>query len=248
MPQNKEKLVEVLHNIGLTENESKVYFASLSLGPSTVLAIARRAEVKRTTVYSVIESLKMKGLMAEELMGLKTIFVASSPDKLDTVLAEQKEILSKNLPDLMTLFSLQESEATLRYYEGLEAVKEVYEGLLRDVKLRDFYCVVADMARWFELDPAYFAKFVERRAKLNIDIRLLFTNSPKARESKQFERNWNQKVKILPEGTQLTTSLIVTPQKVVIHQYNPISAIVIQTKGAILLQKEMFEIMWRAIP
>lgn len=247
MPKNNEKLVEVLKNIGLSEHEAAVYFASLSLGPAPVLAISRSAGVKRTTVYYVIESLKMKGLMGEEQKGVKTIFFANSPDKLDAVLEERKELLEKNLSELNTIYSLQETEGTLRYFEGLEAVKSVYESLIRDIQQKDYYCVIADMARWHALDPAYFTKFVERRAKLNIDIRLLFTDSPKARESKQFERNWNQKVKILPAGTELTTSLIVTPQKVVIHQYNPISAIVIQTKGAILLQKEMFEIMWNAL-
>ncbi len=247
MTKNNEKLLEVLSNIGLSKNESRVYLAALSLGPSPVLNISRRAEVKRTTVYSVIESLKMRGLMGEELRGIKTIFFANSPEKLDTVLLERKDLFEKNLPEFMTLFGLQENEATLRYHEGLEAIKSVYEGLIRDVRPKDYYYVIADMARWHALDPAYFTKFVERRAKLNIDIRLLFPNSEKAQESKRFERNWNQQVKILPEGTSLTTSLIVTPQKVVIHQYDPDSAIVIQTKGAIQLQKEIFEIMWNSL-
>ncbi len=248
MSTNHKKLEKVLQEIGLSDNEAKVYFASLSLGSTTVLSISRAAVIKRTTVYSVIESLKMKGLIAEEIKGLKTTYVANSPDRLKEVLEERKNILAEHFDELKTLYNLNDQGGTLRYYEGLEAVKSVYDDVLNDMRSGGYYLVVGDIKRWNELDPKFFGKFVERRAKMNVDMRLLSTDSLDARRSKQFERNFNQKVKILPEGTNLSTSLIVTPQKVVIHQYNlPISAIVIQTKSAIQLQKEMFEIMWSAI-
>lgn len=248
MSKKDQKLEKVLQEIGLGDNEAQVYFASLSLGPSTVLAISRASRVKRTTVYSVIESLKMKGLMAEELKGFKTIYVASAPEKLREVLDKRKNILDEHFDELKTLYNLNDQEGTIRYYEGLESVKSVYDGVLDDMRSGGYYLVVGDIKRWNDLDPKFFGKFVEKRSKMNVDMRLLSTDSEDARRSKQFEKNFNQKVKILPEGTSLSTSLIVTPQKVVIHQYNlPISAIVIQTKSAIQLQKEMFEIMWSAI-
>lgn len=65
------KLLETLKDIGLDESEAQVYLTSLSLGPTTVLRIARGGETKRTTVYGIIESLKNKGLMKVELKGLK---------------------------------------------------------------------------------------------------------------------------------------------------------------------------------
>jgi len=249
MPKNNEKLVDVLEKVGLSEHESAVYFASISLGPSTVLALSRASGVKRTTVYSVIESLKRKGLMAEELRGFKTIFFANSPDRLETVLDERKSLLGKHLNELNTLFNLNEEEGVLRYYEGLESVKSVYNSVLEDIKVRENYSVVADIEKWHKLDPKFFDKFLERRAKMNINMRLIFTESQKAREAKKFERNFNQQVRILPKNSSLTTSMIVTPQKVVIHQYNlPISAIVIQTKSTIKMHQEFFEIMWSALP
>ena len=249
MAKNEEKLVDILEKIGLSEHESAVYFASISLGPTTALTQSRASGVKRSTVYSVIETLKRKGLMAEELRGLKTVFFANNPDKLGDVLNERKDLLGKHLEEFKTLYNLNEEEGTIRYYEGLEAIKSVYDGVLSDIKVREDYSVIADVDEWHKLDPKYFDKFRDRRARMNINMRLIFTDSEEAREAKKFERNFNQKVRILPEGTNLKTSLIVTPQKVVIHQYNPpISAIIIQTKSAIQLQKEMFEIIWNSLP
>ena len=63
----KNNLVEILKEIGLSEHESAVYFTMVSLGPSPILKIARASGVKRTTIYSVIDSLKEKGLVRVEL-------------------------------------------------------------------------------------------------------------------------------------------------------------------------------------
>ncbi len=247
--KNNDKLVQVLEKVGLTEHESLVYYASLSLGPSPVLAISRTAGVKRTTVYSVIESLKMKGLMAEELKGFKTIFFANDPDKLEAVLGERKDLLDKNIAELKTLYNLNDEQGTIRYYEGLEAVKGAYNNIISEAKIGDYYLVVADVKKWSDIDPNFFYKYKERRSKLGLETRLLFTDSELAQSNKRFQANFSQKVKILPQSTKLSTSLIVTPNKVIIQQYNlPISIIMIQTKSAIELQKEMFEIMWNALP
>ena len=47
-------LAKILIDLGLTENEAKVYVAALSLGPATILKIAQAAAIKRTTVYFVV--------------------------------------------------------------------------------------------------------------------------------------------------------------------------------------------------
>ncbi|HEY4483387.1 MAG TPA: helix-turn-helix domain-containing protein [Candidatus Paceibacterota bacterium] len=247
--KNREKLLEVLLGTGLSPNEAGVYLTALSLGATTALALSRASGIKRTTIYSVIETLKQRGLMAEELKGLKTVFVPSDPLKLKEVADERKQQLETNMSEFSTLYNLRDEQGTLRYYQGLEAVKGVYDSILRDIKPNEFYLVIADTEHWQKLDQKYFDSFVDRRAKMELEMRLLFTNSGRAQHMKKFERNFNQKVKILPEGTVLSASIIITPQKIVIHQYNlPISAIVIQTKSAIQSQKEMFELIWNSLP
>ena len=109
--------------------------------------------------------------------------------------------------------------------------------------------VISDQKKWIEADEKFFKNFTERRAKLNINIRLLLQESETAREFKKFEKNYNERIKILPKGTSLTTNLVVIPQKVVIHQMTPpIMAIVIENKSIIQLHKELFEIIWKSIP
>jgi sugar-specific transcriptional regulator TrmB len=68
------KLTKILTDLGLSEHEALVYLANISLGPTTILKIAQAAEIKRTTVYAVIESLKTKGLINVQIKGFKKLF------------------------------------------------------------------------------------------------------------------------------------------------------------------------------
>ncbi len=242
-----QKLYSVLTEVGLSENEARVYLAALSLGPTTILRIARAAEIRRTTAYPVIESLKRRGLMNIELKGLKQLFVAENPQKLENVLESRKTKFEEAFPEFAALYNLKGGEGVVKYYEGLESVKNVYEGLLRDIRPREDYLAISNATQWKDLDEKWFEKFMEKRAKLPINIRLLLQGSEQARHYKKFARNYNFVVKILPKNTALTTSTTITPQRVVIHQLiPPVMAIVIENESIIKTHREMFAIMWDA--
>ncbi len=243
------ELLSILGEIGLDENEAAVYLASLSLGPSTVQKIARGAEIKRTTVYSVIETLGKKGLMHAESRGFKKSYVAEPPEKLETVLELRKERFKSLLPEFSALYNLKGGESFIKYYEGLAAVKNVYENLIQDIKPHEDYLVVSDIDKWYALDPTYFEDFRKRRAKLPINIRMLLRDSEMARKDLALERNYNMHIKILPTSVKFITNMIVTPQRVAIHQLaEPIMAIVIENKSIIQMQRELFEIIWNSLP
>ena len=95
-----------------------MYLGALALGPAKVSDIAKAAEIKRTTVYPVIESLKQKGLMSLEVKGFKQLFVAEHPDKLDSMLELRKKELQDNFPALLGMYNLAGTESSIKYYEG----------------------------------------------------------------------------------------------------------------------------------
>jgi len=246
MPSNQ--LTSTLEEIGLTENEAKVYYAALNLGPTTILKIAKSAELKRTTCYSVIESLKRKGLMNIQIEGFKKKFLAEDPQKLEVMVEAKRKKLHMLLPEFSALYNLEGGEGVIKYYEGLEAIKGVYEGLIRDVKPGDDYLVLSNLDQWINHDREHFMDFLYRRAKLPIKIRMLFMDTPLAHEWKNMEKNFNSKVGILPPGRHLTTNLVITPQRVFIHQVTPpLIGIAIENKSAIRMHKEMYEIIWDSV-
>ncbi len=246
----KNHYIDILKEIGLTEHESAVYFTMVSLGPAPVLKIARASEVKRTTIYSVIDSLKEKGLVRVELKGFKSLFVAESPEKLESILEQRKNKLKTHLKDFMEIYNKGGGETLIKIYEGLEATKSIYNGLLRDIKPGEDYLIITDMKKAFDIDRDFFEDFRERRAKLPIKTRLLISDSDsqEGQDFKKYEMNFNLKTKFLPIGTKLSTNLVITPQRVLIHQLDqPIMAIVIENKSTIKMHQELFEVMWNSI-
>lgn len=241
-----EKLLEILKNIGLDENEAQVYLSTLSLGPTTVLKIARASGIKRTTIYGIIESLQKKGLMRIELRGLKQLYTAESPEKLDIMLDTRKGEFTAILPEFHALHRLQGRESTIKVYTGLRAMKDLYLDTLKEIKIHEDYLVITNQDRWFNLDPDFWMKnYIEPRAKLNIKTRLLFQNSQISQEHKKFEKNFNEQIKILPDGVNLNVDTILLPNKmIVVELLPPYNITVIENQSIVELHREMFELIW----
>lgn len=244
----KTQLVKHLMEVGLKELEALTYLEALALGPTTILRLAKGTGIKRTTLYSIVEALQQKGLINLEFFGFKKRFVAAEPARIESILQQRREQFRQVLPDLEALANFTGDASSLKYYEGSEAMKGVYEGLIRDIRPHEDYLIVSDLKRWLDQDPEHFLTFIRRRAKLPIKIRLLLQDSPIAREHKRIERTFNETIKFLPPHTKLSTNLVITPQRVVVHQLiPPIFAIVIENKSIIQMHREQFEIMWKAI-
>src|SRR5271154_1883207 len=100
------KLLKALEDIGLDDKEARVYLAALTLGPTSILKIANEAAVKRTTVYSTLGALRVKGLVSVEVRGFKRHYVASAPAALRTVLANKLGMLDECIGEFAALFNM----------------------------------------------------------------------------------------------------------------------------------------------
>ena len=101
-------MIKSLIEIGLSEKEATLYVASLELGSSTVLELAKTSKLKRTTIYSLIDSLIEKGLMIEEFKGFKKVYSPSEPKNLERILDTKKNLLENILPELSSIHNFQE--------------------------------------------------------------------------------------------------------------------------------------------
>ena len=244
----KEDIKEILIDFGLSEHEALVYLSSVILGPSTANKIAKHSGVKRTTVYPVVESLKRKGIMNIEIKGLKSLFVAENPEKLEKIIEQKKNNLKNMIPELAALYSLKSGESLIKYYEGVEGVKTVYEDIYNSLKPNDEYLITSDLAKFLNIDREYFTKFVEKRAKLNLRTRTILQNNDVGTFYKKNQQNYNFKVKVFETNIDLKANVAIIPTKIYITQFlEPYISIVIENKNIVDMHKQYFNIMWDAI-
>ena len=98
------ELEKSLQYYGLEEKEAIAYLTCLQLGKDTAFRIADRCKLKRSTVYVILKSLNVKGLVTISQTKKATLYEAASPKKLLQQIEFRKNQLEESLPLLLTLY------------------------------------------------------------------------------------------------------------------------------------------------
>jgi len=120
-----------LEKLNLNEKEAGVYLAMLELGETNIERISEKSKIRRTTVYDVLEDLSEKGLAGHIKNKKRTLYYAEDPRKLEEQLDEKKMVLKNILPELMSVANLIDKKPKIRYFEGIEGIKNVYKDTLK---------------------------------------------------------------------------------------------------------------------
>jgi HTH-type transcriptional regulator, sugar sensing transcriptional regulator len=118
-----------LKDIGLSEKEAEVYLTLLQGDSFSILEIAKKTKINRTTIYPVIKSLSEKGLVSETTTNTKVNYQAESPDRLETFIERQKILLEENskkmkdiIPQLKSTQREMGERPVVKYFEGKEGI------------------------------------------------------------------------------------------------------------------------------
>jgi len=125
-----ETINDRLRQLGLLENEIKVYLYLLEQGLSSPPQIARGTKMARPNLYGILRSLKEKNLVIEQKQGQRKIYLAADPAVLVQTLESRTETMKQILPDLRALFASQKNKPTIKFFEGTEQVKEIFYEML----------------------------------------------------------------------------------------------------------------------
>jgi len=241
---NNTQLVTALTNLGLSKNEASVYIAILSLGQAKVSDISSASHIKRTSVYPLLNSLVKKGVVSIVIIGIKHLYVAENPKHFENLLEEHKKTWNDTLPNFLNLYNSFESSDTIKIFKGLESVKTMYKSLLPELRPRDDYYVISDTKKWLSLGD-FFLEYSKKRAKLNLNLKIISIENEVSEYYKKYEKNYSSQVKLIKNTIDFTTSLTITPSKMILLQMSPVvSAIIIENKSMVEMQRQMFNLLW----
>ncbi|MEI7890502.1 MAG: helix-turn-helix domain-containing protein [bacterium] len=125
------EIKQILEQLGLSGKKADVYLAALELGSSTAIEISKKAGIKRTTCYDIIQDLINYGLISQTHKGKKHLFVGEDPEKIQRNLKNKERLFSEILPQLQSIHNANDSKPKIRFYEGKEGIKEVYADTLK---------------------------------------------------------------------------------------------------------------------
>jgi len=160
--------LELLEKIGLDKKQAKVYLASLEFGPTSIANLAIKSGIKRTTIHEFIDELVDQGYIIKTFKGKRKLYNAAPPETLETIWQRQNEIIKKLLPDLNFLASKSPQKPKIRYYEGVEGIKQVYEDYLTTKGEIYYFGATKDEAKL--LGKKYIDDWVKKRKAKGIKV------------------------------------------------------------------------------
>jgi sugar-specific transcriptional regulator TrmB len=249
MKQNN-LILQKLQDIGLSEAESRLYLVGLELGPITILNLSKVSEIKRTTIYGMIDGLVAKGIFEIQIDGWKKLYTASSPQNLQSLIQKNYQNLLTIIPQLESINAKEKEEIYLKTHSGSDNLANLYLKILNQLEPNSEYLIIGNTNLFENVLPDFAQEFFLERAKTckarNITIKALFVDNTESREQQRQQNKLNIQIKLLPKGTKLNTNYVITNNIAVFHQTIDFgNAFETNNPYIIETQRELFELLWK---
>ncbi len=239
-------ILEKLKQVGLNEKESKVYLALLESGDSLASRIAKKTNINRSLLYSILDELVNKGIVTYIIKNNTRFYRAAEPNKILAMLKEKEKIFSSILSTLTTLHKPKTDKPIVEILEGKQGIKTILNDILRQNK------------EWFAfnipgkgpevLGPNVHA-FEKERQKLKIKLNVICVRTKQGlKRGKEFSQMNFTKIKYIPEKYESPASNWIYGDRVVIifwYKEFPFAIRIIDKKLA-ESYKNNFKVLWSA--
>ncbi len=247
--ENKHVQLKIqLQSFGFSEKEVDIYIALLQLGKGSVTKISQMAGINRTTGYDILSSLVQKKLVSVSGKAPKQEYAVEPPVAITKYLkrqiAQTEEYVTqaeKILPEL-TLLHTFENRPKIRFYEGTDGLKQVYEDTLTSSEPIRAYATVDDMHKAL---PNYFQTYYKRRAEKNISIRAIVPETPTGQERQTHDAEEKREIAFVPaDKYYFSPEINIYDQKVMIASWKEKLGIIIESKEIADAMKKIYELAW----
>jgi len=245
---NRDKLFSALEAVGLSNKEVRVYLALLELGQATAAQVARPAGINRTTAYDILGALAGKKLVVALGKEPKQEYKAESPDNLLILHKERIKrdegmlgIIEELIPELKSVHRVGD-RPVVRFYEGEDGLRHVYEDTLTSRETIRAFASVEDMHAGL---PGYFPKYYKRRVEQNIKIRAIIPDTPAGKERAGQDRYEKRESALVPaKDFAFSPEINIYDNKVMIASWKDKLGVTIESKEIADAMKKIFELAW----
>jgi sugar-specific transcriptional regulator TrmB len=194
----------ILVEAGLTEAEASAYVFLVQNNPIAPPRLAELINESRTNTYKLLESLEDLGLAQKDESEKKIKYWAKNPNALLQHVNDKREEaelnakkLQTSLPSLVNDFLKHNEQPGVRFFQGKEGIKQIYEDTLNSGK--DIYVIRSNADReMMSLD--FYHNHSKKRSKTGIKTTVL-TPSSKQVWDDETDKNYNICRIQIPENT-----------------------------------------------
>lgn len=241
-------LLSTLKQIGIDEKQAKIYLACLELGETTIKEIAKKAELKRTTIYDFIDEMTNSGLIKQTVEGKRKKYIAVSPEELEIIIKKRESLLAQIMPMLSSMSNVDRVKPKIWFYNGIEGLKEVYSDTL---KYSGEILAIGGEDTIKVLGQNWIMSYIEKRKKKNIPCRGIVAKSEfieqgfTSKDQEQFRTSKLIDAKKYPFPIEIN---IYGYQRIFLVSAREQMAIIIEAEQIYRAIKSFFELLWDNLP
>lgn len=241
-----KKIIEQLADLGLEKNQANVYLAVLEIGPESISNIANRAKVKRPTCYLIIDQLLEKGLIIKVPQGRRVFYKALPPKKYLKTLESKKDSFEKLLPQLNAMFASASNQPKVRFFEGKEGLRSLYQEMLATSKsIYSIFSYDDFLTVFSQQENADFFSLIEKSGGMFYDMVKSTPTTKKALKQETFRKSKNVRVKLLPQDFEFKTDLVVSGNKTAMISFGSLVGVIIEDLDIAQMQQSMIKYLWK---
>lgn len=243
-------LLAVLRSVGLDEKEAPLYLSGLQLGSAPASDYAKATGLNRITAYNSLEGLARRGLFTMVKKARGKWYAPVAPEYLSLEAQKNAQSLERVLPELRSLQGSAYRKPHIRFFEGWEGVRKVYEDtLLAEGELLNF----ANSSVVREFWPDYDEEYVAERVRRGIHLRGISPNDAVACKVQGEDKKQLREIRLVPaEDFDFTNEINIYDHKVAICSFDAglkgesdMFGVIIESKEVAETQRQIFEMAWR---
>ncbi|MFA6548178.1 MAG: helix-turn-helix domain-containing protein [Candidatus Magasanikbacteria bacterium] len=247
-------ILNLLHDLGLGEAESKIYLEALKRERFTAREMSNATAIKRPAVYYTLTILQKKGLIFVCGKGKVERFKAEQPEQLLAMINRQQHKLSnmeKNLEKALPLFPERDTISlglpNITYHRGVEGMKNLIEKVYQ-CREKILYTIMPSFRKIEPyLDENYSSYYLEERAKRGIITKSIWQDFP---SNKNFSnhKKYLRDIRIAPKSMvgSLNSMIDIFDNNVVISTAQPeLFGLAIASYDYSQTMKALFDSMWK---
>ncbi len=231
-----------LKELGLTDNEVRIYLVLLKNGSLNPYQIAEKLGLHRGYVYDSLERMQEKGAVNFVLINNKKHYQAVDPGSLVELLRLKLESLERIVPDLKKLKQVEKEDTQVELHKG----RFVYRNLIKDMiatmrKNETAYLIGIDedvLSK--EIEPIYLKRYLNVIKKKNIKEKIIIKKGGKRlKHANLIYRELNK------EFIGKTAQIVYGNKVAVFILGTPYYLMVIENKDVAETYRKQFEALWR---
>lgn len=242
-------LIDELKTLGLSDQEASVYLACAELGPSTVLEIAKKTKTHRTTVYHTVQGLLEKKLFSESVRGKRRVFVPEGADAFKNMLQSKLARVDGIAGELLALTKESTMKPIVKFYVGVESIKDVIRTSVLDVKEKFQYGIftVEEMMSSHGLKEFFLGEYSALRKKHGLFAKIIVADTEDGKAYKNLDKEKFRETKLLPASSyHFPTEVMISGDVVLLFVISEKEQFIISIKSAAIATtfKMIFNVVW----